>query len=112
MANLYKRYRSDLTAATPTPLFQVAEASVMIVRSIWFCNTGGAASTLRVSFSPGGSGTQYLVNAYSLASNEFYDVIGTKPTGPLILEGLDILRVESSGSGVSVVVSGLIVDRT
>jgi hypothetical protein len=112
MANLYKRYRSDLTAATPTTLLQVAEASVAIIRSIWFCNTGGSASTIKVSFSPGGSGTQYVVNGYSLSSNDYYDVIGTKPTGPLILEGLDLLRVESSGSGVSVVVSALIVDRT
>jgi hypothetical protein len=112
MANLYKRYRSDLTAATPTTLIQVPEASVMIIRSIWFCNTGGAASTIKVSFSPAGSGNQPLVNGYSLASNDYYDVIGTKPTGPLVLEGLDQLRVESSGNGVSAVVSALIVDRT
>jgi len=112
MANSYKRYIADLPAATSTVVLVVPDASTMIVRSIWISNNSGALSTVKVSMSPLGSGTHYLAFSHDIAAGEYYDVIGTKATGPLILEGLDRLRVESSGAYVSVTVSALLVDRT
>lgn len=112
MANLYKRYRADLTAAAPVTVFTVPSASVAIVRSIWFANPTAAGVTVKVALSPAGSGTQYLVPLHTIDADGFYDVIGTTPTGPLIMEELDQLRVESSATGVGVVISLLIVDRT
>jgi hypothetical protein len=112
MANLYKRYRVELTAAAQVSILTVPEASVAIIRSIWFANPTAGSATVKVALSPAGSGTQYLVPLHSIDAGAFYDVIGTKPTGPLVLEGLDQLRVESSVTGVGVVVSALIVDRT
>jgi hypothetical protein len=112
MANLYKRYRADLTAATQVTIFTVPEASVAIVRSIWFANPTAASATVKVALSPAGSGLQYLVPGQTVNAGEFFDVVGTKPTGPLVLEGLDQLRVESSETGVGAIVSVLIVDRT
>lgn len=112
MANFYKRYHSTLLASSPTTLLTVPEASTAIVRSIWFCNPGGSSATVKVSVSPLGSGTHYLVFNQALDAGAFFDIVGTKPTGPLVLEGLDQLKVESSLAGVTVFVSALLVDRT
>lgn len=111
MANLYKRYPASLSASTPTTVLTVPDASTAIVRSLWFCNTTASPVTVKVSFSPAGSGTHQLVQSQSVDANGYFDVIGTKPTGPLVLEGKDVLRVESSATGVTVVASVLLVDR-
>jgi hypothetical protein len=111
MANSYKRYPVTLTAATPATLFTVPAATTAIVRSIWVTNSGGASATIKVSFAPGGSGLHYLTFNTTVNAGEYYDLIGTKPTGPLILETGDIFRIESSASSVGVVVSALLVDR-
>lgn len=111
MANAYKRYRAELTAAVQASLFTVPEATTAIVRSIWVTNHGGGTATIKASFSPAGAGTHYLTFNTSVNAGEYYDLIGTKPTGPLILESGDILKIESSASSVGVVVSALLVDR-
>lgn len=111
MANAYKRYRSQLSAATPTSLLVVPEATTAVVKSIWLTNPGAGSATIKVTFAPLGSGTHYLTFNLSLNAGDYYDVVGTKPTGPLILESGDNLYVESSLAGVNVVVSALLVDR-
>lgn len=111
MANLYKRYTAALPSTTLTTLLTVPAATAAIVRSLWFCNTTGTAVTVTASFSPNGSGTHTLVDGQSIGAGEYFDVLGTKPTGPLILEGGDVLKVSSSDTGVDVVASVLLVDR-
>ena len=111
MSNAYKRYRSELLANTQTTLLQVPEATTAIVKSIWVTNHGGSTSTIKASFTPLGAALQYLTFNLSLNAGEYYDVIGTKPTGPLVLESGDILHVLSSQADVAVVVSALLVDR-
>lgn len=111
MANSYKRYPAQLSAATPTTLLTVPAATTAVIRSIWITNQGSGAAIIKVSFSPLGAGTHYLTFGQSVGVGEYFDVVGTKPTGPLILESSDILRVESSAANVGVVVSALLVDR-
>lgn len=111
MANAYKRYRTQLSAATPTSLLLVPEATTAIVKSIWVTNPGVASATIKVTFAPLGSGVHYLTFNLALNAGEYYDVVGTKPTGPLVLESGDNLYVESSLANVNVVVSALLVDR-
>lgn len=111
MANAYKRYRAQLLANTQTSLLQVPDATTAIVKSIWVTNHGASAAVIRTSFAPLGSGLHYLTYALSINGGEYYDVVGTKPTGPLVLESGDILYVQSSVADVAVVVSALLVDR-
>ena len=111
MANSYKRYPVQLSAATPTTLLTVPAATTAVVRSVWVTNQGAGAAIIKLSFSPLGAGTHYLTFSQSVGAGEYFDIVGTKPTGSLILESGDILRVESSTASVGVVVSALLVDR-
>ena len=111
MSNSYKRYHANLTAATPVSFFTVPGATTAVVRSMWVTNHGAGAATIKAYFIPVGESVHYLTFSLSVAAGEYYDILGTRPTGPLILESGDILGIESSAGDVGVVASMLLIDR-
>ena len=111
MGNAYKRFEETLTSAVANTVLTVPAATTAIVKSIWIANTNAASTNITVTFSPGGSGTHYLVPLETVASNKYVDLLAGWNAGPLVLEVLDALVVTSSQSAVYVVVSALLVDR-
>jgi hypothetical protein len=112
MGNAYKRFNETLVTATPKVVLTVPAATTAIVKSIWIANANAASTNITVTFSPGGSGTHYLVPSEAVASNVYVDLLAGWNAGPLVLEQLDALTVTSSQSTVYVVVSALLVDRS
>jgi hypothetical protein len=112
MGNAYKRYEKPLTSAVANTVLTVPAATTAIVKSIWIANTNAASTNITVTFSPGGSGTHYLVPLEAVAPNKYVDLLAGWNAGPLVLEQLDALVVTSSQSTVFVVVSALLVDRS
>ena len=112
MGNAYKRYKETLTSAVANTVLTVPAATTAIVKSIWIANTNAASTNITVTFSPGGSGTHYLVPLEAVAPNKYVDLLAGWNAGPLVLEQLDALVVTSSQSSVYVVVSALLVDRS
>ena len=111
MANSYKRYEETLTAATAATLLTVPDATTAIIKSILVANNDGSSTNVTVTFSPGGSGTHYVVPLQAVSSKAYVDLLAGSTAGPLILEEEDELNVTSSQSNVYVVVSALLVDR-
>jgi hypothetical protein len=112
MGNAYKRFEETLTSAVANTVLTVPAATTAIVKSIWIANTNAASTDITVTFSPGGSGTHYLVPLEAVASNKYVDLMAGWNAGPLVLEQLDALVITSSQSDVYVVVSALLVDRS
>ena len=112
MGNAYKRFEETLTSAVANTVLTVPAATTAIVKSIWIANTNAASTNITVTFSPGGSGTHYLVPLEAVAPNKYVDLLAGWNAGPLVLEQLDALVVTSSQSDVYVVVSALLVDRS
>ena len=111
MANSYKRYEETLTATVAATVLTVPAATTAIVKSIWVANNASSSSNLTVTFSPGGSGTHYLVPLDAVAAKQYVDFLAGWNAGPLVLEAEDELIVISSQNDVYVVVSALLVDR-
>jgi hypothetical protein len=112
MGNAYKRFQQPLVSAVANTVLTVPAATTAIVKSIWIANTNAASTNITVTFSPGGTGTHYLVPLEAVAPNKYVDLLAGWNAGPLILEQLDALVVTSSQSNVYVVVSALLVDRS
>ena len=112
MGNAYKRFEETLTSAVANTVLTVPAATTAIVKSIWIANTNAASTNITVTFSPGGSGTHYLVPLEAVAPNKYVDLLAGWNAGPLVLEQLDALVVTSSQSSFYVVVSALLVDRS
>lgn len=112
MGNAYKRFEETLTSAVANTVLTVPAATTAIVKSIWIANTNAASTDITVTFSPGGSGTHYLVPLEAVASNKYVDLMAGWNAGPLVLEQLDALVITSSQSDVYAVVSALLVDRS
>ena len=101
-----------MVAATANTVLTVPAATTAIIKSIWIANTNAASTNITVTFSPGGSGTHYLVPLEAVAPNKYVDLMAGWNAGPLVLEQLDALVVTSSQSDVYVTVSALLVDRS
>jgi len=112
MGNAYKRFEKPLVSAVPNAVLTVPAATTAIVKSIWVANADASSTNIIVTFSPGGTGTHYLVPLEAVAPNKYVDLLAGWNAGPLVLEAADILTVTSSQSNVYVVASALLVDRS
>ena len=107
MSNLYKRFLTTLTAATPADVLVVPAATTAIVRSIIISNVSGSAAVVTLTIAPSGAGSHMLVPALSVADDDYDEIL----TAPLNLEAADILKITSDQSSVTVTLTALLVDR-
>jgi len=107
MSNLYKRFLTTLTAATPADILVVPAATTAIVRSIIISNVSGSVAVVTLTIAPVGVGSHMLVPALSVNDDNYAEIL----TEPLNLEAADILKATSNQSSVTVTLTALLVDR-
>ena len=109
MANKYFRQALIPNAAPETTIYTVPEGNMTIAKSLRITNANGSRATIVVSQYDEGAGSEhFLLKGYILAPNATIDVFNGVP---LVLQGFDTLRVESSVATVHFYLSYLEIDR-
>jgi hypothetical protein len=109
MANKYFRKALIPSAATETLIYTVPEGNMTIAKSFRITNANAARATITVSQYDEGAGAEhFLLKGYILAPNATIDVFNGVP---LVLQGFDTLKVESSVATVHCYLSYLEIDR-
>lgn len=110
MANKYYRKALIPSATTETTLYSVPSSGSAIVRSLRITNAGAARTSLTISVYPDGGATEYYVlKDFALMVGGTFECFNGVP---LILQGSDTLKIESSQAGVHFYLSYLEVDRS
>ena len=114
MSNKFKRFSiSDTAALVNNTLLTVPTNTTAIVKTVIFANRSTGSRNATLSYAPvvnNVTATEvFLVPIEAVSANVSEDILNSK--SPVVLEGGDILRCQSSGSSCDVTANVLFIDR-